>query len=130
MIALKVGASAGKPEVAWRNNKLSPRNASVVASDKRLYSLKGSVLVAANLEDGEQVWQKRLKGLGSAWATPVLSENRLYIFDQTGKGLIVEDQGDDAETIQEIELGEGVLGSPAIADGRLIVRANTLFCFQ
>ena len=131
VIALKVGASASEPEVAWRNNKLSPRNASVVASDKRLYSLKGSVLVAANLEDGEQVWQKRLKGLGSAWATPVLSENRLYIFDQTGKGLIVEDQGDDAETIHEIELGEAVLGSPAIADGRLIVRAaNTLFCFQ
>jgi outer membrane protein assembly factor BamB len=131
VIALKVGASASAPEVAWRNNKLSPRNASVVASDKRLYSLKGSVLVAANLQDGEQIWQKRLKGLGSSWATPVLSENRLYIFDQTGKGLVLEDQGEDAETIHEIELGEGVLGSPAIADGRLVIRAaNTLFCFQ
>lgn len=131
VIALKVGASASAPEVAWRNNKLSPRNASVVASDERLYSLKGSVLVAANVQDGEQIWQKRVKGLGSSWATPVLSENRLYIFDQTGKGLIVEDQGDDAETIQEIELGEGVLGSPAIADGRLIIRsANTLYCFE
>lgn len=131
VIALKVGASASAPEVAWRNNKLTPRNASVVASDKRLYSLKGSVLVAANLEDGEQVWQKRLKGLGSTWATPVLSENRLYIFDQTGKGLVVEDQGEDAETIHEVELGEGVLGSPAIADGRLVIRAaNTLFCFE
>ncbi|HBV65326.1 MAG TPA: pyrrolo-quinoline quinone [Rhodopirellula sp.] len=131
VIALNVGASASTPEVAWRNNKLSPRNASVVASDARLYSLKGSVLVAANLKDGEQVWQKRLKGLGSSWATPVLSENRLYIFDQTGKGLVVEDQGEDAETIHEIELGEGVLGSPAIADGRLVIRAaNTLFCFQ
>ena len=131
VIALDVGASASTPEVAWRNNKLSPRNASVVASDERLYSLKGSVLVAANLKDGEQVWQKRLKGLGSSWATPVLSENRLYIFDQTGKGLVVEDQGKDAETIHEIELGEGVLGSPAIADGRLVIRAaNTLFCFQ
>ena len=102
-----------------------------MASDARLYSLKGSVLVAANLKDGEQVWQKRLKGLGSSWATPVLSENRLYIFDQTGKGLVVEDQGEDAETIHEIELGEGVLGSPAIADGRLVIgAANTLFCFQ
>ncbi|MAI73830.1 MAG: pyrrolo-quinoline quinone [Rhodopirellula sp.] len=131
VVALKVGASASAPEVAWRNNKLSPRNASLVASDKRLYSLKGSVLVAANLQDGEQIWQKRLRGLGSAWATPVLSENRLYIFDQTGKGLIVEDQGDDAETTHEIELGEGVLGSPAIANGRLVIRAaNTLFCFQ
>ncbi len=131
VIALKVGASASTPEVAWRNNKLSPRNASVVASNERLYSLKGSVLVAANTQDGEQIWQKRVKGLGSSWATPVLSENRLYIFDQSGKGLIIEDQGDDAETIHEIELGEGVLGSPAVADGRLIIRAaNTLYCFE
>ena len=131
VIALNIGASATAPEVAWRNNKLSPRNASIVTSDERLYSLKGSVLVAANLSDGKQIWQKRLAGLGSAWATPVLSENRLYIFDQSGKGLIVEDQGEDAETIHEIELEQSVLGSPAIADGRLIVRGtNTLFCFE
>jgi len=131
VIALNIGASATAPQVAWRNNKLSPRNASVVASDQRLYSLKGSVLVAANLSDGEQIWQKRLSGLGSAWATPVLSENRLYIFDQSGKGLVVEDQGEDAETIHEIELEQGVLGSPAIAGGRLIIRGtDTLFCFE
>ena len=70
VIALKVGASASAPEVAWRNNKLSPRNASVVASDKRLYSLKGSVLVAANLQDGEQVWQEAFERPGKLMGNP------------------------------------------------------------
>ncbi len=131
MVAMRIGESATAPEVAWRNNKLSPRNASAVASQDRIYSLKGSVLVAANLTDGEQIWQQRLSGLGGTWATPVLADGRLYVFDQAGVGLVVEDRGDEAETTSEVELGEGVLGSPALADGRLVIRGeNTLFCFQ
>ncbi|MGI9473064.1 MAG: PQQ-binding-like beta-propeller repeat protein [Rubripirellula sp.] len=131
VVALNIGASATAPEVAWRNNRLSPRNASVVATDDRLYSLKGSVLVAANLADGAQVWQERISGLGSAWATPVLSNGRLYIFDQSGVGVVIEDQGDRGEKIGEVDLGEGVLGSPAIANGKLIVRGtDSLICFE
>lgn len=131
VVALNIGASATAPEVAWRNNRLSPRNASVVATDDRLYSLKGSVLVAANLSDGEQLWQERISGLGSSWATPVVSGGRIYIFDQSGVGVVIEDRGESGEKIGEVELGEGVLGSPAIADGKLIVRGTeTLFCFD
>ncbi|MCG8648774.1 MAG: PQQ-like beta-propeller repeat protein, partial [Pirellulales bacterium] len=86
LVALNFGESATAPEVVWRNNKLSPRNASVVATDRRIYSLKGSVLVAANLADGEQVWQKRLSGLGGTWATPVIAGGKLYVFDQGEAG--------------------------------------------
>ena len=131
MMALNIGESATTPEVVWRNSRLSPRNASPVLNGERFYSLKGSVLVAANVEDGEQVWQQRLSGLGSTWATPVVSQGRLYIFDQSGVGLIVEDQGDSAQTIAEVDLGEPVLASPALAQGKLIVRTNqTLYCFE
>ncbi len=131
LIAMNIGESATAPEVEWRNNKLSPRNASVVVSGDRMYSLKGSVLVAATISDGEQIWQQRLSGLGGTWATPVIADGKLYVFDQGGIGLVVEDRGDTAETISEVELGEGVLGSPAIADGRLVVRGGRkLFCFE
>ena len=131
VVAMNIGESATTPQVVWRNNRLSPRNASVVISDDRLYSLKGSVLVAANVKDGEVIWQKRLKGLGGTWATPVIAKRKLYIFDQTGVGLVVEDKGDDAEIVSEINLEEGVLASPAIVRGQLIVRGvNTLFCFR
>lgn len=131
MMALNVGESATTPEVMWRNSRLSPRNASAVLNDDRFYSLKGSVLVAGTVADGEQVWQKRLSGLGGTWATPVAAGGRIYIFDQSGVGLVVEDQGDSAETILEVDLGEPVLASPAIAGGKLIVRTNnSLFCFE
>ena len=131
MMALNIGESATTPEVMWRNSRLSPRNASAVLNDDRFYSLKGSVLVAGTVADGEQVWQKRLSGLGGTWATPVAAGGRIYIFDQSGVGLVVEDQGDSAETILEVDLGEPVLASPAIAGGKLIVRTNnSLFCFE
>ncbi len=131
LLALNVGDSATLPETAWRNNKLAPQNASVVVRDERLYSLKGSVLVAGNLSDGEIAWQKRLSGIKGTWSTPVVSAKRIYLFDQSGKGLVVEDQGDGAEVINEVELGEPVLASPAIAGKRLVVRGKqTLFCFE
>ena len=114
-----------------QNNKLTPRNASVVVLRNRIYALKGSVLVAGNLDNGEIAWQQRLSGLGGTWATPVIAGGRLYVFDQTGKGLVVEDQGEGAETVDEVELGQPVLASPAIGGGRLVVRGKrTLFCFK
>jgi outer membrane protein assembly factor BamB len=131
LLALNVGDSATMPEVAWRNNRLTPRNASVVATEDRIYSLKGSVLVGGTLDEGEVLWQQRLSGLGSTWATPVVAAGRIYLFDQSGVGLVVEDRGDRAEPVGKVELEEAVLASPAIADGRLVVRgAHTLYCFD
>ena len=131
MMALNIGESATTPEVVWRNSRLLPRNASAVLNKDRFYSLKGSVLVAGSVQDGEQVWQKRLSGLGGTWATPVAAGGRIFIFDQSGIGLLVEDQGDSAETIMEVDLAEPVLASPAIANGKLIVRTNeSLYCFE
>ncbi len=130
-MALDVGQSATAPEVAWRKNRVTPSNASAVVSGDRFYSLKGSVLIAASIEDGEVFWQERLSGLGGTWATPVIAGDRIYVFDQAGIGQVIEDRGESAETVSEVDLGEGVLASPAIANGRLIVRGvNTLFCFE
>ncbi|TWU56759.1 outer membrane biogenesis protein BamB [Rubripirellula tenax] len=119
------------PAEAWRSGKFSPRNASVVANEDRVYALKGSVLVGGTLGDGEMRWQERLGSIGSGWATPVIAGKRIYAFDQAGNGVVVEDQGDTAEVVSEVTLDDGVLGSPAIADGRLIIRAKeTVYCFE
>jgi outer membrane protein assembly factor BamB len=127
LVSYKVDGS-GQPVEQWRSSAASPQNASPVANTSRVYSLKGSVLLATDLSSGETIWKERLGGLGSTWATPTLAGNRLYVFDQVGKGMVVEDQGDSAKVIEEFELSDGVLGSPAIVDGRLIVRGKrTLF---
>jgi len=89
------------------------------------------VLLSAAIADGKLFWQKRLSGLGGTWATPVIADRRLYVFDQGGIGLVVEDRGNKAEIISKVDLGEAVLASAAVAAGRLIVRGErTLFCFK
>lgn len=129
--AKDAGADTSSPIEAWRSSKFSPKNASVVAHEDRVYALKGSVLVGGTLRDGEMRWQERLGSMGSGWATPVVAGNRIYAFDQSGNGVVVEDQGDSAEVISEVTLDDGVLGSPAIADGRLIIRGlETVYCFE
>jgi outer membrane protein assembly factor BamB len=131
MMALDVGQSATAPEVAWRENRVRPKNASAVVAGDRFYVLNGSRLIAASLEDGEMLWQTRLSGLGGTWATPVYAEGRIYVFDQAGHAMVVEDRGDSAEIVSDIEIGDGVLGSPAISQGRLLVRGEeSLFCFE
>lgn len=130
LLALKLGGEGETPVEVWRDNKLSPDNTCVVTAGNRLYILKGSVLLAANSEDGETVWRQRLSGLGKTWATPVVANSLIYVFDQEGNGQIVRDLGEKAEVISEADLGEGVLGTPAISQGRLIVRSKTaLHCF-
>lgn len=131
LIAYRMTGGNETPTELWRKNQLSPRNASVVSDGERLYSLKGSVLLRGDLETGEIDWKTRLSGLGSTWATPVVAQNLIYVFDQTGLGLIVQDNGDEAEIITKVQLEEGVLGTPALADGKLVVRSRTmLHCFE
>ncbi len=131
LLVMKINDSGSAPDEAWRSGSFSPRNASVVASKDRLYALKGSVLVAGMIETGDRLWQERLSGLSGGYATPAVAGNRIYVFDQSGNGAIIEDSGDDAEIIAEVSLEESVLASPALADGKLIVRGvDHLFCFE
>lgn len=131
LIAYRLTGVNETPTEMWRDNKLSPRNASVVVSGDRLYCLKGSVLLRGDLETGDIVWKARLSGLGSTWATPVAANDLVYLFDQTGLGLVVADRGNEGETIAEVQLEDGVLGSPALSGGKLVVRSRTiLHCFE
>jgi hypothetical protein len=84
------------------------------------------VLTAMNPENGEVVWQKRLGGDFSS--SPVVARNRIYCFDEQGKGHVVDSQG---EVLAENTLDAGCLASPAIVGNDLIVRTRTsLYCVR
>jgi outer membrane protein assembly factor BamB len=131
LIGFDISSSAPVPTVGWRSSKLTPQSSSVVTFGERLYGIKGSVLVAGNIADGEVVWQQRLNGLGTIWATPLVAGNRLFIIDQTGKGKVIEDEGDSGKEIAEFDLEQPVLASPAAAHGFSVVRGvKSLFAFH
>ncbi len=109
------------PAVAWESNKVAPQNASPVVDGTRVYALSGSVLACGSVKDGVVLWEKRLKG--GFWATPVIAGEHIYSLNQEGQCFVVK-LGDVADLVATNEIGESVLGSPAVAGGALYIRGD------
>ena len=109
----------------WQNNKLEPGNSSPITVGTSVIALKGGVLSVGDLRDGSLRYKTRLPDSGSIWSTPVVCKDHLYAFTDTGKCFVVA-VGDKAATIVATnELGEMVLGSPAVSGNALFVRSST-----
>ncbi|MEM6692150.1 MAG: PQQ-binding-like beta-propeller repeat protein [Planctomycetota bacterium] len=119
------------PQELFEDRKLSTSNASVALSSNRLYSLKSSILTAADSRTGEVFWKERLTGIKRSWATPLVIDDQIYVCGSGGEIVVIKDDGDSATVVSETELDGEILGSPAVADGRLLVRAtDSLVAFE
>lgn len=126
LTALKVDSASKNPKQLWNDSKLGPGTSSPVIFDGKVYVLgRGSVLTCASVEDGKTLWQLRVKGDGGFSATPVLANGNLYLINENGGASVVKLGGEKGEIIGGGELGETILGTPAISNGGLFVRSNT-----
>lgn len=117
------------PTLNWETARLNPSSSSLVVTPFGVVGLNRSVLVCC--ADGELKWQARLPDAGQFWATPVVAGNTLYAFAMNGKCFVVKLSEEAGELIGEYELGDEVLGTPAVADNALYVRAtNSLWKIQ
>lgn len=121
-VALRTDSSG--VEVVWKSNKLRPQRCSPVIVGSKIYMGRGSVLLAGNLVDGEVVWQKRLPGIETVWATPIATGSGIFVFDSSGKVAVVRDNDTDAEVIGEPVVGESILASPAVVGDALYLRTE------
>ncbi len=77
-----------KPRVVWRADKAICEYASPVIVDGFAYFLsKANVLHCLDIETGEIAYRERLDG--DCWATPIVSEGRLYFFCKNGQCHVV-----------------------------------------
>ncbi len=111
-------------EVVWQNNRLKPQRCSPVVHGERVYMGKGSVLIAGNLGNGEVVWQERLPGINTVWASPLYTGSGIFVFDAGGKVVVVKDNGDDAAIVGEPVIGEAILATPAAIGDSLYLRTD------
>ena len=81
------------------------------------------MLTSGNTKTGERGWQLRLKGPFSA--TPVAAGDYLYFVNEAGLMQIVDTTAEEGEITGKLDLGEQVLGSPAVSNGALYVRSNS-----
>lgn len=107
----------------WTYKKNVPRRASFIVTDNRLYMVDdGGVATCLNTEDGEMIWRE---GLGGNHSASLLYTNGLiYAFNEYGEGRIFK-ASDTFQVLQENKLDDGMLASPAVKEGSLILRTKT-----
>jgi outer membrane protein assembly factor BamB len=129
LTAIEARPAGTQPRQLWRSGPLRPGTPSPVAVGDRVYVLNDAgVLSCGDTRDGKRLWQLRLKGPISA--TPVVAENRMLVVSEKGLAQVVDLSKDEGEVIAERDLGETVLGTPAIAHGAIYVRSDrTLWRF-
>lgn len=127
--ACAAAISAADGRLLWKNNELAlPDVASPVAVDDLLFLFSGNGVVSAvDAATGGKLWEHEL-GVGF-YSSPLLVDGRLLAFNLDGKAFIIKP--DRKKYIQDAtcELGEKVVATPALANGKLYVRTDKfLYC--
>ena len=64
----------------------------------------------------------------SYFASPVLGDGKIYLAGENGTVVVLRNSA-NYEELARNDMGESILATPAIADGRLLIRTRTkLFC--
>jgi outer membrane protein assembly factor BamB len=115
--------------LAWETRKDFPYVPCMLSRGEHLYFINDAGIAGCYVaKTGAKVWNNRLPG-GNVTASPVMVENRIYAFSENGHAFVFAAHP-TFELLASAKLDEGVMASPAVADGRLLVRGkHHLYCF-
>ncbi len=117
----------GKGDVAashvkWKASSGGPYISSLVYYDGLIYMVGDvGVLTVADAATGERVYQERIGGVYTA--SPVAGDGKIYLVSEDGETTVVA-AGRTPRILARNRLDARQLASPAIAGGRLFIRAD------
>ncbi len=123
-MAIRLGGrgDVGETHVAWHVPTGAPYISSILYYDGLIYMANGNgIVTAVDAETGRRVWQDRLGGIYSA--SPAAGDGKVYFFSETGETLVLE-AGRELTVLARNDLGERVVSSPAVSDGRIFIRTD------
>ena len=129
LLALDLRTVDEGPEVAWSYRKGVPRVCSLLHFNQCIYMVHESgMTTVVDAENGKRLWRKRLGG--NFYASPVLADGHVYLFDRHGKTTVLEATRKPTIVAEnylgtaEDQLDEGFFASPAVVDDSLIARTK------
>lgn len=136
-MAVKTGGSGNVTEThrVWHLPRVQQRIGSGVIYEGHHYILTdGGIVECRNVKTGELVYQERLKGPGPTsknWSSLVLSaDGKCYAANQGGDCFVFK-AAPKFELLATNSLGELIIGSIAVSDGRLYIRGyKNLWCID
>ena len=123
-MAIRLGGRGDVDEshVAWRVPTGAPYISSLLYYEGLIYMANGNgIVTAVDAETGRRVWQDRVGGIYSA--SPVAGDGKVYLFSETGETVVLQ-AGRELHILQRNDLGERVVSSPAVSDGRIFIRTD------
>ena len=115
----------------WRVKRNLPYVPSALLYEGLFYMVKsGGIVTSLDPGTGAIVKQGRATGaLGEYLASPVAADGKIYTVSEEGKVSVLK-AGREWEVLRVNDLREEVYATPAIVDGRLVVRTRgTLYSF-
>ena len=122
--AIKPRKDNNTPEIVWQESQLRPGTSSPIIVGDNIYIInRAGVLNAAKKDTGERLWRLRLEGSFSG--SPVSSNGHIYVASER-KGVFqsIDINGKEGMLRGSIELGETILGTPAIANNSIFFRSD------
>lgn len=135
LLAIKTGAigAADGDALAWRLNEACPDEATPLLYRGKLFVLDGAgkKMTCVDAATGTRVWQGRLGGGATWYASPTGADGKIYCLSDRGETLVLS-AGPSFEILSRgrLEPDPGSSRSSiAIAGGKLFIRTEkTLFC--
>ena len=124
LVAIKPGSPA---EILWENNEYLPEVASPVAYNGLLYiATSYGVLACFDAVSGEMLWEYEADQ--GFYASPIIADGKLFCLDMDGIMHIISLER-TMRLINKSELGEPTVSTPALAEGKILIRGyHHLYC--
>jgi outer membrane protein assembly factor BamB len=116
--------------VSWRHIRGMPSLTGALLYQNVLYVVRNAIVTTFDPENGQLLRRERIRtALGDYYASPVAGDGKIYLANLEGKITVLK-AGTDWQILSSGDLGEQVIATPAIADGRIYIRTEaTLYCF-
>jgi outer membrane protein assembly factor BamB len=133
ILAIRLGGDGDRSGVAlrWKYQRSIPQLPSPLLYRGVLYLINESgVLTTLDARTGKLLKQARLRGVADQYyASPVAADGKVFIASHAGVVSVLK-AGPEQELLGANDLGEPIMATPAIGDGRIYLRtSSSLFCF-
>lgn len=117
--------------VLWKHEtKYTDHIVSPLVLDGRMLLVKGGgISTVFDTQDGHSLrGPKRIGNSGDYFASPIYGDGKIYIAGENGNVVVLRNDA-NYELLAKNDMGESILATPALADGKIFIRTRTkLYC--
>lgn len=102
----------------------------LVADGRMLLVKEGGITTVFDTQKGESLRAVKRVGIGGSYfASPVVGDGKIYIAGENGHVVVLKNAA-DYEELADNDVGDSIVATPALANGRIHIRTRTqLMCF-